>query len=497
MGRRRAQPSSLPAQERVAQALQRYRPLLSADDYEKLLEALNQPLHPAIRINPLKVNPPAALADWSTRYGWQTAPVPYCPTGCRLTSVVVPPSQTIEHRLGQLYIQEAASMLPVELFTPPQTPLPLALDMAASPGGKTTHLIERMGDRGVVIANDASASRIPALRLVVHTWGATSAAITRFPGEYFGAWFPETFDRVLLDAPCSMEGLRSSESHPMRAISPGERSRLAQRQVRLLESAFHAARVGGEIVYATCTLAPEENEAVLDALLQRYPDAVELIDLNRRLPLPSPALTGDGNRQYLPAVQRAARLWPHRYGTAGFFAALLVKRSAIKVERAHPPERALERSGLLPLSRSETARLADELLQAYGFDLTAVLESHQLTLLRRGSEVNAIPAAYLRHFASLPLQALGLPLGETGAGGFVPGHEWVSRFFNRFNAGRSIISTDSLSAWLRGEDLPLPANLPAGRGAVVLVEDESGRFLGRGKLLADRLRNLLPRRAVI
>jgi 16S rRNA (cytosine1407-C5)-methyltransferase len=119
---------------------------------------------------------------------------------------------------------------------------PLILDLAASPGGKTTHITSRTGDRGLVIANDASLSRLPALRSVLQNWGAINIATTSFPGEQFGDWFPECFDKVLLDAPCSMENLRSTASHPMRAISPRERQGLAQRQARLLSSAFTSRR---------------------------------------------------------------------------------------------------------------------------------------------------------------------------------------------------------------------------------------------------------------
>ncbi len=104
-------------------------------------------------------------------------------------------------------------MLPVELFDMESDEEGLALDLAASPGGKTTHMISRMRDKGLVLANDSSQGRIQALKVVLQHWGGTNAAVTRFPGEQFGAWFPNTFDRVLIDAPCSMQGLRTAESH--------------------------------------------------------------------------------------------------------------------------------------------------------------------------------------------------------------------------------------------------------------------------------------------
>lgn len=495
--RRAARREQTPAQVMEA-ALERFRPLLGEDEFARLLAELERPLPPAIRINPLKVDPASALEDWRQRYGWQLLPVPFCPTGWRLTQSGTPPGQTIEHRLGQYYVQDAASMLPVELFEFAALAAPLTLDLAASPGGKTTHIAARTRDRGLVIANDASAGRITALRLVLEQWGAVNSAVTRFPGESFGLWFPETFDRVLLDAPCSMQGLRSSAARPMRPISEKEQGALAQRQMRLLESALRAARLGGQVVYSTCTLAPEENEAVLDALLKRYPAAFEIVDLSGQLPAPAPALASDGRQVFEPSVTGAARLWPQRFGTSGFFAALLHKQAPLgPAAGVAAPQRPLERSGFEPLSRAQAQALAEDLLSAYAFDLPAVLDAHALSLWRRGRLVYAVPQLYLARFSGLPVQALGLPLGETLPEGFSPSHPWVTRFSDGFLQGRYPLAEEHLDAWLRGEDIrsrPLPGYPP---GKVVIVTDGQGRMLGRGRVLPDRLKNLLPRRSVL
>ncbi len=199
-------------------ALERFKTLLSARELELLLAELQKPLDPAFRVNPLKAQA-GAVSYWAERYGWELYPVPYCAEGWRVGSAKTSLSQTIEHRLGFYYIQDAASMLPVELFDWEGLDEPLVLDMAASPGGKTTHLVAKTGDRGLVLANDSSADRITPLRLVLQNWGALHSAVLNFHGEKYGSWFPNTFDRVLLDAPCSMQGLRSSEAHPMRGIS--------------------------------------------------------------------------------------------------------------------------------------------------------------------------------------------------------------------------------------------------------------------------------------
>ncbi len=509
MAKRRKAKQQGPTPTQAAEAaLERFTPLLEAGELERLLEELDKPLPTSIRINPLKVDPRAALADWRERYGWQTLPVPYCETGWWVTESRTSPSQTIEHRLGEYYIQDAASMLPVELFDFDDLEAPLTLDMAASPGGKTTHITARTGDRGLVIANDSSASRITALRLVLQQWGAVNVAVTRFPGESFGGWFPETFDRALLDAPCSMQGLRTSEAHPMRPVTEKETAGLALRQERLLESALRSVRVGGQVVYSTCTLAPEEDEAVLDALLRRFPGAFEIVEPTGKLPAPAPALASYGEQVFDPMVQRAARLWPHRFGTSGFFAALLRKVGPLEasegrasggapLSQAGPPSRPMARSGFEELLERDVKAWSDGLMRAYAFDLPEVMERLRLSLWRRGREVHAFPRAYLERFGELPVQSLGLALGEDLPEGPAPSHEWTARFASGFLTGRYPLDEEETPAWLRGEDIRSSPRPGYPLGMVVIVEDTQGRMLGRGKILQDRLKNLLPRRSVL
>jgi 16S rRNA (cytosine1407-C5)-methyltransferase len=478
-------------------ALKRFRPLLSAEAFAALLEELQHPLYPALRANPLKSDPSIALQEWAARYSWQTRPVPFCREGIQVLASPTPISQTLEHRMGFYYIQDAASMLPVELFDFDGLDSPLTLDLAASPGGKTTQLISRAGDRGLVIANDSSQERITALRIVLQNWGAASSAVTHFPGEKFGAWFPEGFDRVLLDAPCSMQGLRISEGHPMRAITAREQDALAHRQAALLESALHAVKVGGQVVYSTCTLSPEEDEGVLDVLLRQYPGAFTIDDITPRLGRPAPALSADGERPFDPAVQRAVRLWPQVFGTAGFFAARLTKMMPLPVAYQEPPQRSLSRAGFEPLERRLAGSLLARLQDLYGWVGAVFMEGAGLELWRRGGVAYVLPQSYLSRFASLPVQSLGLVLGEDAPDGFVPSHEWAARFGQRLSAGIVRLPTGLLPAWLRGEDIPGRPDTSLPTGSVAIVQDEEGRPLGRGKVLAGRLKNLLPRRMVL
>lgn len=496
MSRKKTKKTSqiLTSPEAQADALEHFRPLLSENEYSALVEELDRPLYPAFRINPLKVGKDAPKV-WAARYGWDIAPVPYCSEGWWVKSSPEPVSQTIEHRMGQYYLQDAASMLPVELFDFEPDSHPLILDLAASPGGKTTHLTARTLDQGLVIANDSAPDRITALRIVLQTWGAVNIAVTRFPAEKYGRWFPETFDRILLDAPCSMQSLRSTDSHPMRPISPREQNTLSHRQLAMLESALAALKPGGQIVYSTCTLAPEEDESVLDQLLSHYPQAVRICPLEERIGRPAPALTEAYGQVFDPQVQNAARLWPHRFGTSGFFSALIQKTNPIETPWEASPSRPLSAVGQQPVFRKERAELTTFLDHSYGISLESILDRYSLDLWSSQAAIFAIPKRFLENFKNLPCQLLGIKLIEDSSEGWIPAHEWVSRFGSLFTKGLAEIDEEQSRLWLQGNDLN--ETFPTGdvpTNGVVVVKDREGRIFGRGDVQSDRLRNLLPRR---
>lgn len=470
--------------------LQRYRRLLSAVELARLEAALTRPQPPALRVNTLKISVDEAQATWPAWYGWEIESVPFCPAGWRVLRGGQSISQTLEYEHGYYYVQDAASMLPAELFTAHDAPL--ILDLAAAPGGKTTHLASRYADQGIILANDSSAARITALRSNLQTWGVFGALVTNYPGERFGRWFPETFDRVLLDAPCSGETFRAAAGGKGRFVSERERAALCQRQDALLLSAFLAARPGGEIVYATCTLAPEEDEAVLDGLLRRYPGAVD-VEAVEGAP-DAPGLATDGIHPFDPAVQRAIRLWPHLFQTAGFFAARLRKLASVAVEPDERPMRPWAATGVTALGRAEVARLCADWQALYGFDLRAVLDEWGLTLWRRERLLFAVPQRLIALFGDLPHGAAGLLAGQELDGQIIPSHELVTRFAGAFSGARVTLDEGQLARWRQGRDLRPAPEMAYPPGTVILLQDGRGRFVGRGRVLGDRLRNLLPRR---
>ncbi len=469
----------------------RYRELLSGEETAALESAVRTPPPTAIRFNPLKSESGEMASELSGEKGWVLNAVPFCRDGYTIQSSPVPPGRTLESRLGYFYIQDAASMLPVELFESSAEKSPLILDLTASPGGKTTHLASRFHDRALIIANDGTASRIPALTSTLKTWGAVNSAVTNIPGEKYGLWFPDTFDYVLLDAPCSMENLHPGDKNK-REIKAAERGRLAGRQVQLLLSALAACKPGGQVVYSTCTLAPEEDEGVLDAVLRQTENAVILTAAGSRVGVDAPGLTAAFGQTFFPGTINALRLWPHRHGTSGFFSAHLKKLSPLPGQTT-TSDQPIVPFNLSPYTAREQQALTGLLLSTYGFDLNNLLDEFSLSLAGFRESVYAIPRRLSSTFAGLPLQSCGLRMGDRSESGFELSLEWVTRFGSRMTANRLALTPEMLKHWERGEDLPLEISHGSEKGTILIITTPNGRMAGTGRVTSRGIKNLLPR----
>jgi len=481
--------------EKLKESVRRFSDILSDAEINTLLSIQEHPLSTGIRLNPLKTDPAGAIQNLAERYGWDISPLSFYENGWVIQKASQSPGNTIEHRMGQYYLQDAASMVPVSLFNM-SVDQPLILDLAASPGGKTTHLIDRTLDRGFILANDSSKSRIPALRSVLSTWGGINQAVTQFPGEEFGSWFPETFDLILLDAPCSMENLRPTPNRPLRETTHDERLRLQERQIKLLSSAICALKPGGQIVYATCSLAPEEDEAVIDALLTNFPGVLEIEDRKEMFPFETAGLTRFEGRSFHPELTKTLRLWPHITGMSGFFCALLTKTRSFSNKPILAPSRDFAKTELETCSPESEKGLFDFVFNQYGLQMDAILEKFNLNLFQRHDQLFLIPESYLRYFKSLPFESIGMCVGRQQANQLELSHEFISRFGSQFTRGTIQINRDLVAQWAAGRDIRYPQTEQPAKGQYLLVIDPDERNLGLGKLLPKRLRNMLPRQSV-
>lgn len=223
---------------------------------------------------------------------------------------------------GKIYIQSLSSMVPPLILNPSQTDR--VLDMTAAPGSKTTHLAMIMGNTGEIIANDIDGHRLYRLRSNIERLGVTNVTVTRHAGQSLWQKYPEYFDRVLLDAPCSMEGRNNFEHWSVKKIK-----NLAKLQQWLLRSAVSATKPGGIIVYSTCTLAPEENEGVITWILEKEKGAVELEEIILPGFALSPGIIAWEGKPFHSEIIKTKRIYPDQILESFYIARLRKIRSNI------------------------------------------------------------------------------------------------------------------------------------------------------------------------
>jgi NOL1/NOP2/sun family putative RNA methylase len=286
-------------------------------DYESFRAACDRPLPVVVRVNPLKADPETAVAALRdagvgvTRRDWHPGV---------LELDTDSPGTTWPYVHGWVHGQEEVSAVPPAVLDP--DPGDRVLDACAAPGGKAAQLAGRLGDRGTLVANDDSLGRLASLRSNLDRLGVTCAAVTNrdardFDCDDFGF---EGFDAALVDAPCSCEGTVRKNPTTLDDWSEGFLEAVSATQKGILRTAVKRTRPGGRVAYATCTFAPEENEAVLDHVLAREDCRLVAMDL----PLDSdPGVTAWRGETYDESVRKARRLYPHRNDTGGFFVALL------------------------------------------------------------------------------------------------------------------------------------------------------------------------------
>ncbi len=224
----------------------------------------------------------------------------------------------LSYHLGHVYPQALSSCLPVHALAP-QTG-ERVLDLCAAPGGKTTHMAQLMADSGLILANDRKLGRLTALMANIKRMGVTNTIVTQARGEHYQADI--RFDRVLVDAPCSGIGrYRIDDAGRIRHMRRGKTD-LPAIQKALITRGFDLLRPGGVLVYSTCTLNVEENEAVVQYLLEKR--AAEVTSWEPPVPW-SPGITEFKGKEYEKGVGLARRFYPHRIHSVGFFLARIVK----------------------------------------------------------------------------------------------------------------------------------------------------------------------------
>lgn len=365
-------------------------------------------------------------------------------------------------------------MLPVAaLFAEGNSPLRV-MDVAAAPGSKTTQIAARMGNRGAILANEYSASRVKVLHANISRCGISNVALTHFDGRVFGAALPEMFDAILLDAPCSGEGVVRKDPDALKNWSVESNLEIAATQRELINSAFHALRPGGTLVYSTCTLNREENEDVLAWLKATYADAVEFLPLGDLFPDAKQALTEEGFLHVFPQI----------YDCEGFFVARLRKTASIPSLPA--PGYKVGNFPFAPLKGREAANIT-QAASAIGLSW-----DENLRLWQRDKEVWLFPVEIEPLIGKVRFSRLGIKLAETHNKGFRWQHEAVIALADVGHRCVFELTQEEAEEWYRGRDV-YPQATPATDDVLVTFQHHP---IGLAKRIGSRLKNSYPRELV-
>jgi tRNA (cytosine49-C5)-methyltransferase len=265
----------------------------------------------SIRINRLTERAPAEIADDVRRRGFEIEPIPWCPDAYFLHGAKHELGATDLFQGGYVYIQNASSLVPVLALDP--RPGRSVFDVSAAPGGKAAHIASIVGGGAELWLNDAIKSRLVRLRDVVKTFRVEPAEITSFPAQYVDKFVDRRFDRILLDAQCTGEGrVDLRRPNALQFWSTKRINEYSRLQQRMLMSSFKLLEPGGVLVYSTCTIAPEENEAPVSHLLQHRPEA-RLEPIGVEVPEARPALRAWGERRFHREIENAVRVQPTEF----------------------------------------------------------------------------------------------------------------------------------------------------------------------------------------
>ena len=287
---------------------------LLGDEYDGFLSSYESPPCRGLRLNTLKLSEESFLRVCP----FELSRVPWAAEGFYIENGARPGLHPY-HDAGAYYIQEPSAMSVAGLLDP--RPGEAVLDLCAAPGGKTTHIAQKMRGSGILIANEIVSGRANILAQNVERMGVTNCVVTNETPSRLAGKFDGCFDRILVDAPCSGEGMFAKEENAAAEWSPENVTMCAARQLEILDCAASMLKGGGRLVYSTCTFSPEENERNVRRFLEKHPE-FELEDAEL------PQGMSRGRPEWADGWSGASltfRIWPHISRGEGHFAAVLKK----------------------------------------------------------------------------------------------------------------------------------------------------------------------------
>lgn len=459
------------------------------EEYPAFLESYQAPRQFGLRINTQKISPKKFLEISP----FHLTPIPWIENGFYYGSDDRP-SRHPYYQAGLYYLQEPSAMTPASRL--PISPGEAVLDLCAAPGGKATELGSRLKGRGLLVANDISNSRAKALMRNLELWGITNSLVTTETPKRLSQVFPEFFHKILIDAPCSGEGMFRKDPDVAKTWTPSRPTDFSILQKEIVTRGISMLRPGGMLLYSTCTFSPQENEGVISYILENFPQ-MELLDIPgyRGFSKGCPDW-GNGDSR----LEKCVRIFPHRMNGEGHFLALFTKKDqgnaaskAAKLQNVFSSSSPL-RTGKgknSPQKTSEPDKTSRTLLEDFFRDIMNPMDFSRLEI--RNAHVYALPASAPESVKGLKFLRWGLYLGELKKNRFEPSQP-LAMTLSAEDYPRILNLTSSdprTERYLKGETLLLDQSEAAnGPGWYLVCAD--GYSLGWGKVSGNLLKNKYP-----
>ena len=473
----------------IAHARQQF---LGENELDHFVDYCSRPLRKSIRVNTLKISVDEFI-DKFRQIGLSLESIPWCPQGFwidyqkislhdagtvdPILEQVISLGKMLEHLQGLFYIQEASSMLPpMALLNQSSATGGLTiLDLAAAPGSKTTQLAALVSNKGLILANEKSASRVKSLHSNLVRCGITNTCISQFDGNKLKDRLANYFDYVLLDAPCGGEGTIRKDPNALKNWSLEKVHEISHLQKELILTAYNCLKPGGRLVYSTCTLSREENHQVGQFLLDNTDAKIDPLD----------GLFSGADKS--ATAEGFLHVLPQTYDSEGFFVAAFNK----PLNSASQLTNLRQDSPFCTPAKNLSRRIYQYYLEHFRIDLT-LLDN---TMAQRDKEIWLFPQAFEEISSRVRLNRSGMKLADIYPNKIRSSHEFVVSYGTSCQSAKLNLSLSDAEEYLKGRNISITNHGRLSDGEIVLMAN--GFPIGLGSLAKGKIKNLLPRSRVV
>lgn len=432
---------------------------LLGDEFSEYLNALNNSPVKGFRINTDKIS----VEDFEKLNIFSENKIPYVKNGYYLNYDKA--GNHPYHHAGMIYIQEPGAMAPAECID--INPDWKILDMCAAPGGKSTQLKNKLGENGILVSNEIIPSRCKILTGNIERLGLTNTVTTCMDTSRLAQKFPDTFDLIMVDAPCSGEGMFRKEDIAIEEWSVENVKKCASRQLDILENAVLCLKNGGYIIYATCTFSLEENEMVIDSFLDLHPE-FEIIPVTKTVSeYTSDGIKFDGCK--CKNINYARRFYPHKAAGEGQFMAVLHNTN--------------EQSSTSYINKKSNTKI-DKTVSDF-LDEVLIEYNKNNVLMYNGNPVYFTPDIQIEKGTAF---SCGVTIGEIKKNYIQPHHQFFMAMGKEFKRKISLSAdTEEIRKYLHGEEIDVDCS----NGWAVIMVD--GCSVGGAKVVNGKAKNHYPK----